>query len=183
MRGTLHALPLIALVLVAGCNRAALPMPSDAATGDLAAADAAAVDLAQPLFDLARWCPDVGASSSVSVAGTLVAYAGLGDVDMGNEGNCGPPPEGVGLSIATDPSFQTARVGLQLPLPLSLGQTTTLGAIDQKQATITVNVTAFTVRGAGPGLATMAGTLSTADGTLSGSFSAAYCPLLDLFCI
>jgi hypothetical protein len=178
-------LALLPLAL-AGCNHAPLSGGGDAAAPpDLTAPveDLAGADLAWPIYDLARWCPDVQPNSSVSVGGAVLAWAGLGDRDMGNEGNCGPPPEAVALIIATDQSFTTQRVSLQFPLPLTVGQTTTQGYVDQTLTSFSVNITAFTLVGAGPSIATLSGTLSTTDGAVTGSFAAAHCSLLDEYCI
>jgi hypothetical protein len=160
------------LTLLVGCNHGGLPGSDDLSTAprDLALApiDLFGADLVDPCF--------VPASNS-TVSG--LAYGALGNTDVGGEAQCGGNPEGVVIVLRSDPKLSEGFDGTraQLLLPLALGPRSATLFQGSTSSTITVDVKAFTLRGAGPGIETLSADL------LMGHVDVQRCPLLDLVCI
>jgi hypothetical protein len=185
----MRAVLTLALAFAIGCNEGALPgaavdgaAPADlssVASVDLASVDLAGIDLADP-------CALAASNSTVVVGTSALPYALLGNVDVGNESSCGPPPEGVVIALSDDPAGATSSTSIQLLLPVKLGKqsamiTTQIGGLHQGSGT--VDVTAFTLMGSGPGLQTLEGTVDAPGLSMSGHFAAGHCARLDLVCI
>jgi len=173
-------------LLLLGCNHDALPNDNPDllfAAGDLTAAPV--FDLA---FDLADECALAAPNSTVSLGGSSLPYCALGNVDVGNESNCGGNPEGVVLVLSGDnrPSDSFNGTVIRLALPIKMGMqsgtvSTRIGGFREAPATVTV--TGFMLRGSGPGLDSLAGDVDAPGLSLSGHFAAAHCGPLDVVCI
>ncbi len=179
----------LALLLIcgAGCNHDdALPNdnPDLSAAADLTAAFS--VDLANA--DLSDECALAAPNSTVSLGGSSLPYCALGNVDVGNESNCGPPPEGVVVVLTSDnrPSDSFNGTVIRLALPIKMGMqsgtvSTRIGGFREGPAT--VNITAFTLRAGGPGLDSLEGDVDAPALSMSGHFAAGHCGSLDVVCI
>jgi hypothetical protein len=162
----------LVLTLLVGCNQGGLPSSDDlsALPRDMSftPVDLIGADLVDPCF--------VPASNS-TIAG--LPYGAIGNTDVGGEAKCGGDPEGVVIVLRSDPKLSEGFGGTraQLLLPLTLGPQSATLFQNSTSSTITVDVKAFTLRGAGPGIETLSADL------LMGHVDAQRCPLLDLVCI
>jgi hypothetical protein len=162
----------ILALLIAGCNEGGLPGGDDLSTSPrdmaLTPIDLIGADLVDPCF--------VPASNS-TISG--LPYGAIGNTDVGGEAKCGGDPEGVVIVLRNDPKLSEGFGGtrVQVLLPLTLGAQSATLFQGSTSSTITVEVTAFTLRGAGPGIETLSANL------LMGHVDALRCPLLDLVCI
>jgi hypothetical protein len=202
MRLASRAAVLLLALMGAGCNQRTLeagPGTSDLAVAfpsdvDLGVAPDLALrstDLALRADDLAETCVLAGENASVTAPGQTLTYAWFGNQGGTRMGQSCELFGQVSLLLGTNARAPTdypimePRAEITIYTPLQLGTQTVevkTNVGGDAQVTASVELTDYTVDALNA-VTSIAGRLTTADGSWDGSFAAVRCPLLEWVCI